>query len=245
MHNCTAGYTDNNNDGLLGNVAVTQNASGTVTSGVDGYTLPISESPSTTLDFRNSAWDVKCFNPQINVEKTAVVSDVNNSSTTDLGDIITYTITVSNTGLTSVTLTDYDTLSAEDGTFIATLTLNFTSTASTTTLSVTRNYIEYSSRIDEVDYDWDEAPGSYGQGWCCQDYIPAGVSYYMNNASGRTAAQVGLSDGYNYTPGNFGDNTSHNYNDVEAGRIRRSSNDTDTNRQKYHNDEQYSSLIFL
>ena len=49
-----------------------------------------------------------------------------NCNNIGFGDIITYTITVSNTGLTSVTLTDYDTLSAEDGTFIAPLTLNFT-----------------------------------------------------------------------------------------------------------------------
>ena len=33
---------------FLGNAPITQNASGTVTSGVDGYTAPLSDSPSTT-----------------------------------------------------------------------------------------------------------------------------------------------------------------------------------------------------
>ena len=37
-----AGYTDANFDGLLGNVSVTVTSSGTVSSGVDGYTTPIS-----------------------------------------------------------------------------------------------------------------------------------------------------------------------------------------------------------
>ena len=217
-----AGYTDNNSDGLLGNVSVTQNASGTVTSGVDGYTAPLSDSPSSTLDYRNSGWDVKCYNPQINVEKTAVVSDVNNSSTTDLGDIITYTITVSNTGLTSVTLTDYDTLSAEEGTFIATLTLDFTSTGSTTTLTPTQNFFKYSSRIDDSANGWSESPsGNYGDGYPDnQNWWPGNVNYYFNSGSGENASTVGMVDGYNNTGGNTGDDVSHNNSYSETSRIR-------------------------
>ena len=39
-----AGYTDQNDDGLLGNVPFTTNAlTGLVTSGADGYTLPIND----------------------------------------------------------------------------------------------------------------------------------------------------------------------------------------------------------
>ena len=54
----------------------------------------------------------------IEVIKTATVQDVNNSEVNDVGDIITYTIVVSNTGYTTVnsltlddTLTDYNSAS--------------------------------------------------------------------------------------------------------------------------------------
>ena len=40
--------------------------------------------------------------PAIEVTKTAVVADSNTNSKTDIGDIVTYTITVSNTGNTSI-----------------------------------------------------------------------------------------------------------------------------------------------
>ena len=62
----------------------------------------------------------------------------------------------------------------------------------------------------------------------------------MNNASGRTAAQVGLIDGYNTTSGNFGDNLYHNYNDVEAGRLR--ANADSGNYFKYHVMQQLEDL---
>ena len=62
----------------------------------------------------------------------------------------------------------------------------------------------------------------------------------MNNASGRTAAQVGLIDGYNTTSGNFGDNLYHNYNEVEAGRIR--ANADSGNYLKYHVWQQLTAL---
>ena len=151
-----------------------------------------------------------------------MVSDVNNSSTTDLGDIITYTITVSNTGLTSVTLTDYDTLSAEEGTFIATLTLDFTSTGSTTTLTPTQNFFKYSARIDDSANGWSESPnGNWGDGYPNnQNWWPGNVNYYFNSGSGETAGTVGMVDGYNNTGGNTGDDTYHNNNYSETSRIR-------------------------
>ena len=62
----------------------------------------------------------------------------------------------------------------------------------------------------------------------------------MNNASGRTAGQVGLIDGYNTTSGNFGDNLYHNYNDVEAGRLR--ANADSGNYFKYHVMQQLEDL---
>ena len=56
--------------------------------------------------------------PQLEVTKTAVVSDVNSNSINDLGDIITYTIRIENKGNVSLsaltisdTLTDGNTVS--------------------------------------------------------------------------------------------------------------------------------------
>ena len=60
------------------------------------------------------------FQPQINVTKTSSVSDTNNNGKTDQGDIINYSITVKNTGETSLrninltdTLTDFNGFSLE------------------------------------------------------------------------------------------------------------------------------------
>ena len=48
-------------------------------------------------------------NPSLNIEKTFTVSDTNGNGVNDIGDIVHYTITVSNTGnidISSVAVTD-------------------------------------------------------------------------------------------------------------------------------------------
>ena len=107
-------------------------------------------------DFRNAQWDVSCYNPQIEVTKTAVVSDVNANGLNDVGDKIIYTINVFNTGLVTVTLVDQDTLTNQVSTFLETLTLEFTSVSSQSNLSFQRNYFKYSSYIDDEYQDWNE-----------------------------------------------------------------------------------------
>ena len=106
-----AGYTDANFDGLLGNVSITVTSSGTVSDGVDGYTtlflIPLLLPPM-IIEITPGMLPVPKV--ELTVFKSAIVSDVNNSSTTDLDDIITYTVTVQNTGLTTLTLQSYDTL---------------------------------------------------------------------------------------------------------------------------------------
>lgn len=50
-----AGYTDDNNDGLLGPLALTTDVStGLVTSGIDGYTTPYDNDSNSTLDYREA-----------------------------------------------------------------------------------------------------------------------------------------------------------------------------------------------
>ena len=46
-----AGYTDNNSDGILGPVTPTFDANGKVTSGIDGYTLPLDIDANSIYDF--------------------------------------------------------------------------------------------------------------------------------------------------------------------------------------------------
>ena len=80
-----AGYTDPNSDGLLGPNPVTQNSNGKVTSGSDGYTTPQDLNSDNTFDFRDENYDVGCYNPSLQVVKSAIVSDTNQNGQTDLG----------------------------------------------------------------------------------------------------------------------------------------------------------------
>jgi gliding motility-associated-like protein/uncharacterized repeat protein (TIGR01451 family) len=78
-----------------------------------------SDDPNTTQP-DDSTIVYTIFQPQINVTKTSSVSDTNNNGKTDQGDIINYSITVQNTGETSLrninltdTLTDFNNISLE------------------------------------------------------------------------------------------------------------------------------------
>jgi hypothetical protein len=47
-----AGYSDSNSDGILGGASLTTNGDGLVTSGIDGYTIPIDADTNTIFDFQ-------------------------------------------------------------------------------------------------------------------------------------------------------------------------------------------------
>ena len=93
-----AGYTDPDSDGILGGSPVTQDSKGKVTSGTDGYTTPQDLNSDSTFDYRDSGYDVGCYNPALIVVKSAVVSDTNSNGLNDVGDVINYTVVVTNTG---------------------------------------------------------------------------------------------------------------------------------------------------
>ena len=123
-----AGYTDPNSDGLLGPNPVTQNSNGKVTSGSDGYTTPQDLNNDNTFDFRDENYDVGCYNPSLQVVKSAVVSDTNQNGLTDSGDIITYTVVVTNTGGLPILFTNIDD-KLKYGSTTQALTLDWSSTS--------------------------------------------------------------------------------------------------------------------
>ena len=60
-----AGYTDPDNNGLLGNEPITTDAFGRVTSGTDGYTPPLDGDANLTLDFQQAGTNLSLLNQPI------------------------------------------------------------------------------------------------------------------------------------------------------------------------------------
>ncbi|MFS4491367.1 CshA/CshB family fibrillar adhesin-related protein [Maribacter sp. 2308TA10-17] len=99
-----AGFADDNDDGQLGDVPLTVDDNGLVTSGT-GYLAP-TETNAGTADYVD-----KAVNPcaDISITKTATLVDTNGSGRDDVGDTINYTFVVTNIGtvdLTDVIVTD-------------------------------------------------------------------------------------------------------------------------------------------
>jgi len=99
-----AGFADDNDDSQLGDVPLTVDENGLVTSGT-GYLAP-AETTVDTPDYIN-----KLVNPcaSISITKTATLVDTNGSGRDDVGDTINYTFVVENTGtvdLTDIMVTD-------------------------------------------------------------------------------------------------------------------------------------------
>ena len=94
----------------------------------------------------------------VTIAKTATVSDVNADGLNGVGDIIEYTIVVTNTGntqLTTTTILDSLTDGLGNARSLNT-TVTYVSTKSTVTTNIQiRNLFYYSQRIDDNDYQWD------------------------------------------------------------------------------------------
>ena len=99
-----AGYTDNNNDGILGNNPITTNANGIVISGIDGYTTPLDGDNNTIFDFQESANALAIITqptPQIICENQATFFNIE----TNFPNVTSYLWQV-NTGSGWTNLTD-------------------------------------------------------------------------------------------------------------------------------------------
>ena len=99
-----AGYTDStlvaDRDGILGDDApYTVDSFGKISSGTDGYTVPLDFDNNGILDYREDEYDAGCFNPSMLVEKIATITQNDGNTTVDVGDVINYEITVVNNSL--------------------------------------------------------------------------------------------------------------------------------------------------
>ena len=212
-----AGYTDVNLDGLLGtNAPPTVDSNGKVTSGTDGYTAPLDSDGNGEKDYQQDTYDVACYFPGMDAIKTFNVIDNNGNSLNDLGDLVVYTVTVTNTGILPLKLTEVtDNLRSETGSSIASLSLEFTSVSSTSLSSVATNLFTYSNYIDPNNYNWREGyytnSGNYNYIYGNlnnYNYAPVNVEYYFNTNSGSSYSDVNnffTTEGYGTTPNN--DNT--------------------------------------
>ena len=175
-----------------------QNSKGKVTSGSDGYTTPQDLNNDNTFDFRDENYDVGCYNPSLQVVKSAVVSDTNSNGLTDVGDVINYTVVVTNTGEIPILLT-----SLEDkltiGSTLQTVTLEWSSSSTETFLGPNTNFYTYSNNIDDGSTNnssigvWARSnnnmqglPGN-ASNRIDQDGYPPGIPYYFSTDSGGTA----------------------------------------------------------
>ena len=122
---------------------------------------------------------------ELTVTKIALISDENSNSLNDVGDVITYKITVENTGRTNLqSFTITDTL--EDST--GQIREQITDTASFT-LGARTNLFTYSQHIDDTDYDWSEEGDVWGSALNSYGH-PKNEPYYFSTASGESYTNV-------------------------------------------------------
>ena len=193
-----AGYTDPDSDGILGGSPVTQDSKGKVTSGTDGYTTPQDLNSDSTFDYRDSGYDVGCYNPALIVVKSAIVSDTNSNGLNDVGDVINYTVVVTNTGGLPITFTSVDDQYTY-GSETKNLTLDWSSSSTQTVITSTENLFYYSNRVDDSDNQWNEQNGNNGSPEAEWGY-PPGVDYYFDTSSGVSYSEVD----YVFTTNGFG-----------------------------------------
>ena len=119
------------------------------------------------------------------VTKIASVSDENTNSLNDVGDIVTYKITVENTGNTNLrSFTITDTLEDSSGQILTQIT-----DIASLTLGANTNLFKYSQYMDDTDYDWAEEGDIYGSALNTYGH-PKNEPYYFSTASGESYSNV-------------------------------------------------------
>ena len=227
-----AGYTDPDTDGILGASPVTQDSKGKVTSGTDGYTTPQDLNSDSTFDYRDSSYDVGCYNPALVVVKSAVVSDTNSNGLNDLGDVIIYTIVVTNTGGLHITFTSVDdqyTIGSET----KSLTLEWSSSSTQTIINPTTNLFTNSNHVDDSGSNWAEQGNNQGTPLYEWGY-PPGIDYYFDSSSGlaySNADYIFTTDGFGTTRSPY----SYSSQDNQVAAYSRISNQNNASNYVYQN----------
>jgi hypothetical protein len=142
-----AGYTDGDDDGLLGDSPITQTSIGTVTGTADGYTDPVDLNSNGTKDFQEATYDIGCYNREVglDISKTYQTIDVNSDGVLGLNDQIVYTVVVTNTGEIGLPIEITDLLTNQDSQTIQTLALEFVGLSTPTIYNVPKNYVKRSA----------------------------------------------------------------------------------------------------
>ena len=199
-----AGYTDGDDDGLLGDSPVTVDAEGKVTSGTDGYTDPSDLNSNGTKDYQEDTYDIACYNENLGLEmtKTAQTIDVNSDGVLGLNDQIVYTVVITNTGEIALPLQITDLLTNQDSQTIETLDLEFVGLSTPTIYNVPKNYIKRSVGFNYNSYDnnyWHITGSAYNhEGAQYRQQLntqPAEALVYFSTDSGATENQTGFSNG--------------------------------------------------
>ena len=161
-----AGYTDGDDDGLLGDSPITQTSLGTVTGTADGYTDPSDLNSNGIKDFQEATYDIGCYNKEVglDISKTYQSIDVNSDGVLGLNDQVVYTVVVTNTGEIALPLQITDLLTNQDSQTIETLDLEFVGLSTPTIYNVPKNFIKRSAGFNYAGFDdnyWHRA-GSTG-----------------------------------------------------------------------------------
>ena len=93
-----AGFIDNNGDGVLGPLPIVVDANGLVTSGSDGYTIPADLDSNSTFDFLEDGPDANGNGIPDGCEADLELTKTVDNSTPNIGDTITFTLTITNNG---------------------------------------------------------------------------------------------------------------------------------------------------
>ena len=93
-----AGYTDDNDDGLLGPLPITIDINGLVTSGSNGYTNPADLDSNSINDFQELGPDSNSNSISDGCELDLELTKVVDNSSPNVGDTITFTLTLINNG---------------------------------------------------------------------------------------------------------------------------------------------------
>ena len=212
-----AGYTDGDNDGKLGNSPITQDANGKVTSGSDGYTIPLDQNSNGIKDYQEVSYDVACFSENLTVDMTKAAQkiDVNSDGVLGLNDKILYTVVVTNTGVISYTIQLTDVLTNESSQTIQSLDLEFVGLTTPTTFSVPENLLKrtagfnYTSNNSWNNSLWHDT-GTDSNNRIRNDnkatVQPAEALVYFSPSSGASEAQTKLSTGLQVLPKKTGNN---------------------------------------
>ena len=213
-----AGYTDGDNDGRLGNSPTTQDANGKVTSGSDGYTIPLDQNSNGIKDYQESNYDVACFSDKLSMDmtKAAQTIDVNSDGVLGLNDQIVYTVVVTNTGAISYTLQLTDILTNQASQTIDSLDLEFIGLTTPTTFSVPENLLKrtagfnYTSDNSWNNSLWNDTGTDDSNNRIRMDnkaaVQPAEALVYFSPSSGASEAQTKLSTGLQVLPKKTGNN---------------------------------------